>query len=278
MFGVALSIKPEDFKNLLKNPKAAIVGIISQFILLPALTFLLIKIIDPYPSIALGMMLIAACPGGNISNFMTHLANGNTALSVSLTTFSSVAAIFLTPFNFSLWANLYTPTANLLTEINLNVGEVFFIIFFIIGIPLALGLFVNTMFPNLAAKMSEWLKPFSIIIFLTFVVIAFSNNIEVFMTYIHVVVLIVFIHNAIALMTGYFAGELADLSRRDKRTLAIETGIQNSGLGLVLIFTFFSGLGGMAIVAAWWGIWHIISGILIASLWSFRRIEQAPVR
>jgi len=268
MFGVALEIKWEDFKKIFYTPKAAVVGLLSQFLLLPALTFLLVLLIQPSPSIALGMMLVAACPGGNISNFMTHLAKGNTALSVSLTSLGTVLAIFMTPLNLQWWASLYEPTQQLLREVSLDPWEVFKTIAVLIGIPLVIGMYVGHRFPILADKLSKKVKPVSILIFASFVVIAFVNNLDAFMEYIHMVVLLVFFHNLIALGTGYYAGRLFKLPFYTCKTLAIETGIQNSGLGLILIFSFFDGLGGMAIVAAWWGIWHIIAGLTLSTYWS----------
>ena len=100
------------------------------------------------------------------------------------------------------------------------------------------------------------------------VIIAFSNNLDIFNDYIHHVLYIGIGHNLIAILLGYLVAKAFRLSLINQKTLAIETGIQNSGLGLLLIFTFFEGLGGMAILAAFWGIWHIVSGLLIASLWS----------
>lgn len=268
MFGIALDIKWDDFRKVFAAPRAAIVGIISQFLLLPFLTFCLVWLIKPAPSIALGMILVAACPGGNISNFMTHLARGNTALSISLTSIGTMLAIITTPLNLQIWANLYPPTAALLTEVRLDAWDVFQTIAILIGIPLLLGMTLNQHYPIISQKISKKVKPLSVLIFVAFVVIAFTNNIDAFMEYIHHVVLIVFFHNLIALLAGYYAGKIASLPFDTRKTLAIETGIQNSGLGLILIFGFFNGLGGMAIVAAWWGIWHIISGLLLATYWS----------
>ena len=268
MFGVALDLKVSDFKRLIDTPKASIVGLTSQFILLPFVTFLLVLVIEPQPSIALGMMLVAACPGGNISNFLTHLSKGNTALSVSLTAVGTVLAIVMTPFNLELWAGLYPPTALLLKEVQLDALDLFKAILLLAGLPLTVGMIFAHYMPVLAAKVSRGVKPMSILIFLAFVIIAFANNIDHFLNYIHLVLIIVFIHNAAALLTGYWAARLSGLSKEDQKTIAIETGIQNSGLGLLLIFSFFNGLGGMAIVAAWWGIWHIISGLIIATYWS----------
>lgn len=268
MYGVALDLKPDDFKRLLKNPKPTLIGIFSQFLLLPAITFLLVVILKPAPSIAMGMMLVASCPGGNISNFMTYLAKGNTALSVSLTAFSSLAAVFMTPLNLKIWGSMYEPTNKILREVSLEPFEVFKAIALILIVPLILGMLTNQWKPTIAGKMAKILKPFSILIFLAFIAIAFMGNWDIFLNNIHHVIILVFFHNAIALLSGYWLARLSGLSFKDQKSLAIETGIQNSGLGLLLIFSFFNGLGGMALVAAWWGIWHIISGLSVAGYWS----------
>lgn len=270
MFGVAMQLTLSDFKLILSQPIGTIAGLLSQFLVLPALTFVLIWVIEPHPTFALGMIMVAACPGGNISNFFSALSNGNIALSVSLTAVSSVLAIFMTPFNLSLWAGLYPPTAVLLREVSLNVGDVFQTIVIILGLPLVLGMFVRHRFPKTAARLHPYMHYSSILIFATIVILAFSANLDIFLQYIYMVVLLVFVHNALALISGYQIGRIFGLPTADRRTLAIETGIQNSGLGLLLIFAFFEGLGGMAIVAAWWGIWHIIAGLTVSYFWKYK--------
>lgn len=271
MFGVALGITFEDFKTLLKQPKLVLIGVLCQFVLLPLVTFLLVILIKPQPSIALGMFMVAACPGGNISNFMTHLSKGNTALSVSLTAFATFLAVFMTPFNFHFYSDLYQPTAQILKEVQLNSFELIKLVVLILGIPLVLGMTFRYKLPDLASRFSKVLKPISILVFAAIVVIAFSKNMDVFNNYIHHVLAIGISHNFIALLLGFLIAKLFRLSFKNQKTLAIETGIQNSGLGLLLIFTFFNGLGGMAILAAFWGIWHIISGLLLALFWSKKK-------
>ncbi|MBT8265259.1 MAG: bile acid:sodium symporter family protein [Bacteroidia bacterium] len=268
MFGVALGITIDDFKNLLKQPKLVILGVISQFIVLPLVTFLFVILIKPQPSIALGMMMVAACPGGNISNFMTHLAKGNTALSVSLTAFATFLAMIMTPFNFQFYGNLYPPTAEILKLVELDPWQLIKLVVLILGIPLAIGMLVRKHFPGFATTLSKILKPVSITVFIAIVVIAFRNNLDIFYDYVHHVLTIGISHNLLAILLGFAIAKLFKLSFENQKTLAIETGIQNSGLGLLLIFTFFNGLGGMAIMAAFWGIWHIISGLILASYWS----------
>jgi len=268
MFGVALGITVKDFKLLLHKPKLLIAGILSQFILLPFITFLFVLIVKPQPSIALGMFMVAACPGGNISNFMTHLAKGNTALSISLTAFATAFAVVLTPINFEVYGNLYKPTAALLQTINLSFLDLLKLVILILGIPLLLGMFVRHRYENVALRLSKLLKPISILVFIAIVCIAFFKNLEVFTNYVTHVLSIGIMHNALALILGFLVAKLFRLSFKNQKTIMIETGIQNSGLGLLLIFSFFDGLGGMALIAAFWGIWHIISGLVLSLYWS----------
>ncbi len=268
MFGVALDIKTTDFTNLLKSPRPVIVGIISQFLLIPFITFLLVNIIDPEPSIALGMIIVGACPGGNISNFMSKLAGGNAALSISLTAFASIASLFMTPLNIAIWANMYEPTSIILERVALDPLEVSKIVLLILGIPLVLGMLIKHYYSKFASKFSKILKPISILIFLSFIIGAFYNNLEIFTTHIHHVIFLVILHNAVLFVAGFYFARINKLAYNDQKTLSIETGIQNAGLGLMLVFTFFNGLGGTALLVAFWAIWDILSGLVVAFIWS----------
>jgi len=270
MLGVSLELKPADFKRIFISPKAPGIGLGAQFILLPAFTFLLTLVLRPTPSMALGMILIAACPGGNLSNIMTYLAKGNAAVSVSMTAVSTAAAIIMTPFNLTLWGSLNPYTAPILRQVSLNPMDVFTTIVLILGVPLAAGMTLSRIFPALIEKIRKPFKIFSFIVFIGFVGAALGANWQIFLRVIGFVVFGVFIHNALALNLGYWSACLFRLNDRDSRAVAIEVGIQNSALGLILIFNFFEGLGGMAIVAAWWGIWHIIAGLSVATFWSRR--------
>ena len=273
MFGVALGITMEDFKRLFKNPKILITGIISQFFLLPFVTFLFIKLVNPMPSIALGMMMVAACPGGNISNFMTQMAKGNAALSVSLTAFATLISLVMTPFNLEFYGNLYPPTSEILKSVSLDPWELVKLVSLILGVPLIIGMLVKSYKPKIADKLAKILKPISLIIFMLFIVIAFYDNISIFMNYIHYVLILVIAHNVIALILGFYFAKAMKLSYKNQKTLSIETGIQNSGLGLLLIFSFFNGLGGMALFVAFWAIWDILSGLALATYWSKQKIK-----
>ena len=168
MFGVALSIKIDDFKLLIKKPKILFAGVFSQFFLLPALTFVAILIIKPHPSFALGMMMIAACPGGNISNFFSKMANGNAALSVSLTAFSTLICIVMTPFNLQFYGGLYEPTNTILKTVELDPFSLFKLVLLILGVPLILGMLTNIYFEETAKKNRKKIKTFFYAYFLSF--------------------------------------------------------------------------------------------------------------
>ena len=274
MLGMAMDIKLDDFRRVIRSPRGPMIGLVAQFVLLPALTYLLTRLLRPAPSMALGMILVAACPGGNLSNVMTYLAGGNTALSVSMTAVSTAAAVLMTPFNLSLWGSLNPATNPILRRVSLSPLDVFGSIVLILGLPMAAGLTIARFLPGVTARLRKPFKIFSVVVFLIFITGALIANWSIFLKVIGLVVLVVMAHNMLALSLGYGASRLAGLPPRDVRAVSIEVGLQNSALGLVLIFNFFEGLGGMAILTAWWGVWHIISGLSLSMFWSRRPLPN----
>ncbi len=277
IFGIALDMKLDDFRRVMRFPRAVLIGLASQFFIFPALTFLLVLLIQPQPSIALGMMLVASCPGGNISNFMTHFSHGNTALSVTMSAISTMAAVVMTPFNFKLWASLYPDTAGLLRTFSLDAIDMLVTILVLLGIPMVLGMSMAARYPAIAGRLREPMKIFSLVVFVCFIAGALAANWQHFLDYIGAVIFVVILHNALALTTGYTFARIAGVREYERRAVAIEVGIQNSGLGLILIFNFFDGLGGMAIIAAAWGVWHLVAGLSLATFWR-RRLIPAEER
>lgn len=267
LFGIALELKKSDFTALLKNKKSALAALFSHFVLLPVITFSLVMVIQPSASVALGMILVAACPGGNISNYFTHLAKGNTALAVSITSISHMLAVIFTPLNFSFYGNHYPPAADLLKEISLSPFEVLQTVSLIVVLPLTAGILFSQQRPLWARRIMPFMKGFSLLTLVLFIAAALAANVNVFWQTFPYILPLVAAHNALALSSGYVFAFLLKLPVADRRTIAFETGVQNSGLGLILIFSFFNGLGGMAVVAATWGIWHLISGSLLAYIW-----------
>jgi len=275
MFGVALELKVDDFRAALKTPKALALGLFGHHILFPAMTYVLVWLLNPIPSIALGMILVSSCPAGHISNFLVHYAKGNTALSVSVSALSTAVALVMTPLNFAFWGNLSPVTSGLMKQVAMSPWEMLEVIVLLLGVPLVLGMWVARRFPAFAQRIRKPMKILSLLVLVGFIVGALAANFKHFLAYVQFVVLVVFIHNLLALVTGYSLATAVGLSERDRRAITFEMGIQNSGLGLILIFNFFNGLGGMAIVTAWWGIWHIVAGMTLATYWKNRAPDGA---
>jgi len=268
MFGVSLDLRPADFKRVLVSPRAPFAGLFAQFLLLPAATCLGTWAFRIDPELALGMILVAACPGGSFSNIMTWLARGNVAVSVSMTAISSLAAAVLTPFNFALYGYLNPYTRELLTSIAVDPFELLLLVLLVLGLPLLLGMWVGKRFPGLAGRVEKPLRHVALLVFLAFVGIAFFNNYGLFIERFHTFFWLVVAHNTMALGLGALMGRLLRLPVADRRAVTLEVGIQNSGLGLVILFTFLPQAGGMMLITAFWGVWHLVSGLTLANIWS----------
>lgn len=287
MFGVALGIKTSTFKEVFKKPKSVIVGVLMQWVGLPLVTFLIALALNQWitPMIALGMILVACCPGGNISNFISSLSKGNVELSVSMTAITTAFAPIVTPFNFWMWGNLYAYIVSVkqnIPELTIPFLPILYQILLLLGLPIVLGLLFARRHPNATKKITKPAQVLSILLFVGMVVVSFSQNWQIFIDNIIYVFFIVLIHNACALATGYIGGRLAKLPINDCRSMTVEIGIQNSGLGLVLLFNpiifppeiWHQHYGGMLLVTAWWGIWHIVAGLTVAFLFRRKPIEE----
>lgn len=265
MFGVALDLRLSDFKYLLTNRRAVVTGMFSQMIILPLLTVILIYILRPVPSLAMGMLLIASCPGGNVSNYAVHLARGNVALSVVLTALSTLACTFTTPALFSLGKYITADAGQASGTFLISFADMAAAIIRLLLVPLLAGMLLSHFLPVVTAKIRTAVKILSFVIFIAFVILAIIGNLANLQLHLGHVFFIVLVHNGLALVTGYFFSRYAGrLGADDSVAVAIETGIQNSGLALVLVFNFFGGEGGMALIAAWWSIWHLISAFGLA--------------
>ncbi len=270
LFGIALDTKVADFTRALRKPKAMAVAIAAQFLLLPAITFVLTLALQVRASVALGMILVACCPPGNVSNILTHRARGDVALSVSMTAISNVLSIFLMPLNVAFWAGIHPTASTQLRAFDLSAVGMLGEIAFVIGVPFTLGIAISARFPKLAARAHPIVSKVALLALLAFIVAGLAGNFATFLDYIGVVLVAVFVHDALALALGFGIARLTGLDDYSTRAMTFEVGIRNSGLGLLIVFAFFGGLGGMAIVAAWWGIWDIIAGLAVADWWARR--------
>jgi len=277
MFAAALSVRSTDFRYILRSPKAPIIGLICQFLLLPAATYGLTRLLNLSPSIALGMILVAACPGGSFSNIMTWFSRGHLATSVSMTAISSTAALVMTPLNFMFYAQLNPETRPIVEAIAVEPWQMMKLVALVLVIPLFLGMFTGQRFPGFARRADRPARWLSVLVFLLFVAIAFSRNGGLFVQHAASFAGLVMLHNAVALGLGWSAGRLARLSEAERRAVTLEVGIQNSGLGLIILFSFYPHLGGMMLIAAFWGVWHLVSGLTLSAFWSRRPPRHAVV-
>lgn len=274
LFSLAIDIKKEDFATVYSNPKSVLIGCFSQIVVLPFFTFILVLILKPPTSIALGMMLVAACPCGNMSTYMSYLAKGFIPLSITITAISTLSASFTTPFNFYFYASHYAPAKALLQEIHISFLSLLSSILLLLVLPLFTGISLKAYFPEFVNKINKPVKIAALVFFLVFLIGAFLNNRQVFIEHLPEIFGIVCLQNFLAFMIGYFLPKLFKLPETHCRSISIETGIHNSGLGLILVMTFFNGNGGMALIAAWWGIWHIITGSIFAFYWNKKAIKS----
>ena len=290
MFGVALGIKVQTFKDVFQRPTAVLAGVTLQYFVLPAVTCLLTIVLNPIitPMVAIGMILVASCPGGNISNFMTSLSKGNVELSVSMTAITTALASFVTPLNFWFWGTIYCRFASVRNDIptlEIPFMDMLHQILLILGIPIIVGMLCAHYLPNFSKRIVKPLQWLSILLFMGMVAVSLTQVLTAlearWAVYASILAafLVVIIHNATALTSGYTAARLLKLPEADCRSLTIETGIQNSGLGLALLFnptifdpTVWSSNGGMVLITALWGVWHIVSGLTVATIFRRRKL------
>ena len=217
----------------------------------------------------LGMILVAACPGGALSNFITHLSKGNTALSISMTAVASSLAIFMLPINFVFWAGINPVTADLLQSIEVSASSLFVNLVWVLGIPLIVGLLLKQHYQKFAKQLHKILRVSSLLALVAFILFAVLRNQEAFLSHFQMIFMIVLLHNGLALFLGYMTGKLLKLSVRDLKATTIEVGMQNSSLAIAIVFTQFGGEPGMALISAFWGTWHIASGMIIAIIFRY---------
>ncbi len=289
MYGVALGLKPQFFRGVFNRPRSLFIGLVCQWVILPLVTFLmcvLLRSIVP-PLVAMGLILVASCPGGAVSNFMTSYSKGNAELSVLMSTISTLAAPIFTPINYAIWGGLYVKymdsrAGEVLRTLQVPPMQIALTVILIIGVPVLLGLITVKFAPNASARLKEIMRLVSIVVFVGVAAMMFSQNIILFKEYIGYIFIIVLIHNLLGFGIGYSAATIGKTPVKDRRAVTLEVGIQNSGLGLLLLFN--TGIfppevakGGMVFVTAWWGVWHIVSGLILGTVFRFTGFDTGEL-
>lgn len=270
VFGASLDLRWADLRRVVAKPAGVVAGLSAQAVLTPALTCLLTWVFRVDPALSLGMMLVAACPSGALSNVLTWRSRGNVALSVGLTTVSSLAATVLTPFNFALYGWLNPRTRELLQEVSLPIGGILAQVALVLALPVVLGMVVGSAAPRVAQRLERPLRSLSLVVLMAFIAGAFWENRGLFVSRFGDFFWLVVLQNAMALAIGLGVSRLARLDDADTRAVTIEVGIHNSGLGLAILFTFFPAAGSMMLITAFWGVWHLVSGLAISAYWGRR--------
>ncbi|MCH8249454.1 MAG: bile acid:sodium symporter family protein [Proteobacteria bacterium] len=263
MFGVALGLRVKDFRILAAQPSLYIGGVFAQVLVLPLVTFGLIHVISPPPSIALGMIVVACCPGGSVSNLLTYLSRGDVAVSVALTATSSMLAAFLTPVSTLFWAQAYAPTAKLLAS--LEVSPLLFIgqTTLLLAIPLAAGMIVAARAPDVAMRIRKRTTLTGAAVLGGTIIYGIVYFYPILWPAVGLLASVTIIHNTVAFATGATIGWVLSRQSAVRRALTFEIGIQNSGLALIILLAQLKGVGGAAAIAAVWGVWHLIAGGLL---------------
>ena len=270
IFGVSLDLRVADFRRVVAKPAAPVAGLFAQAVIVPALTCLLTWVFRVDPALSLGMILVAACPSGALSNILTWRARGSVALSVSMTAVSSLAATVLTPLNFALYGWLNPRTRELLSEITIPTAGILAQVLLVLALPMLLGMLVGHRAPRFAAASERPLRSVSLLVLLAFVAVAFLQNRGLFVERFSDFFWLVVLQNAMALSVGAAIAAALHLPSAERRALTLEVGIHNSGLGLAILFTFFPSAGSMMLITAFWGVWHLVSGLLLAAWWARR--------
>ena len=275
LFGIALDTRIADFRDVARRPLAIGVGLISMFVVMPALTVLLTLALDVRGSVAIGMILVVCCPAGNFSNLLTYRARGDVALSISMTTASNVVAIVLTPLAVAFWCSLNPAADDLLRDVSIDAWGMAAEVALLIGLPFAAGLLVAWLRPGIAARARKVVEPAALGLLLLIIVAGLAGQAGRYAEYVVAVAVAVVLQNTLSLLVGYGTGRGLRLPAPGTRAMTFEIGVRNTGLALVLALGFFDDLGGVALIAALWGLWDVIAGLAVATWWRRAAVRES---
>lgn len=259
MFGMGLAISSNDFKVVFMRPKDILIGELSQFIVMPTLAWALTKVFELPTELAIGVILVGCCPGGTASNVITYLSKGDTALSVGITTVSTLLAPFITPLLVYLFAG---------TMVNVNAVGMLLSIMYVVILPIAAGMLCQRFLPKVTDAVKPYMPAFSTLMITATVCIVVGHNADKLWAGGLVIIAVVILHNLFGLGFGYIIGRLLRLSRPKYIALSIEVGMQNSGLATALATMHFAVYPLAAIPGAIFSVWHNISGGVMARIYS----------
>lgn len=266
MFGMGLTLKPDDFKLVLSRPLDVLIGFLAQFVIMPLIALFLVKVFNLPPELAVGVVLVGTCPGGTSSNVMTYLAKGDVALSVTMTSFSTLFAPFLTPFltKFLIGAT-----------VEVDVMNMFISIVKVVIVPIGLGFVINKFLGKVTEKLVKVLPLVSVTAIVAIVATVVSMNSAKLMTSGLLIIAIVILHNGLGYLLGFFAAKVLGLNLAKQKAIAIEVGMQNSGLATSLAATAFAQYPLATIPGAIFSVWHNISGAILANFFATKTEDSS---
>lgn len=261
MFGMGLTLKPEDFRVVFSRPKDLLIGTVAQFAIMPLVAFLLTKVFSLSPELSVGVILVGTCPGGTSSNVMTYLSKGDVALSVGITSVSTILAPVMTPLLTYLYAG---------KNVDVNMLSMFLSIIQVVILPIVFGFFINHFFPKISEKAADFLPLISTLAIVAIVGAVVSSCADKIMNCGLLIFCVVVLHNVFGYLLGYGAARMMKMSTTKCRAVSIEVGMQNSGLATSLAAVHFAQYPLATIPGAVFSVWHNISGAILANFFKAR--------
>jgi BASS family bile acid:Na+ symporter len=268
VFAVALDLTWDQFRRVLKNPKAPGIGLLAQYLILPGVAFGIGLLMAETPSIALGLLLVACCPGGALSNYLTGVARGSVATSVSMTAISTLLSVVVTPLLFAFWATLNPETKAVLEQIRIDPKRVVMVLLIMLIVPIATGMIIRSKRPETADKIRQWVRRSAGIVFAVVVAILLLGNIKTLGSFAKIALPPVLITFALAVAVGWGLARVSGLMAAERRAVTLEVAFQNVALAIGLAVAFFPELAGVAITCILWGVVHLTIGSAIAVMWN----------
>jgi bile acid:Na+ symporter, BASS family len=268
VFAVALDLKWEQFRRVLRSPNAPAIGLLAQFVVLPAVAYVVGRAFGGAPSIALGLLLVASCPGGALSNYLTGMARGDVATSVSMTAVSTVSCIVATPLVFGFWASMNPATAALLAEVSVDPRRVVVALVVMLLLPVSAGMFISMKRPGTARTLRGPVRRAALVVFGTTVMMVLGQNARLLLGYTVEALVPVGLAFLVAVGLGWGLAQAFRLAPGDCRAVAFEVGTQNVALAIGTAVAVFPGLTGVVVTTALWGAVHVTGGLALAAAWS----------
>lgn len=276
VFSVALDLTWDQFRRVLKSPRAPGVGLAAQYLILPAAAFGIGMLMAATPSIALGLLLVSCCPAGALSNYLTGVARGSVAISVSMTAISTLFSIVATPLLFAFWASMSPETRAVIEEIVIEPMQVVMVLLIMLVVPVAAGMLIRARNPATADRSRPWVRRIAGAVFAVVVAILLLGNIGVLGSFASIALPPVLVTFTVAVLLGWGLARASGLVAADRRAVTLEVAFQNVALAIGLAVAFFPELAGVAITSILWGVVHLAVGFPIAAMWRRMPIADNP--